>query len=794
MPTPNFKLFVASLCVVAICASTVAIAQELPRLPQVVIGIVMDGPFYADRDIRAQVESEIHALTSREFDVVFPAENQLVGDWSFEKARNNLEVLLADDNVDIVITGGVLSSHLAATRSELPKPVVATSVLDVDLQQIPYENGVSGKHNLTYILFPNSLERDLAVFQIISPFDSLVVLMNDMFIRGVPDLEHLVQKRPDRGYNRQLVPVSSDISSVVERLNPGTDAVYILPMTHLTNAELTELVESLTKSGYPTFSYMGERGVDQGVLASLNPNFKQRMSRRVALNVQQILLGRDAAEIRVDLVVSERLTINMRTARQLNLVPPLEMMIEADRLVDEQELGAGLLTFEQAIREGVIENLALVAEGQRLEAREQDPRIARSAYLPQIGLSGIADVVDERFASVGLRPQRALSGSLTLSQLIYSDEVFANASVQQRLQTIRQYEQDALYLDVTQDIAVSYLILLQSKSIERIQSANLRVTRTNLDLAAIRESLGQAAAGEVLRWQSKIAQDRQQRIESYGRRRVDELSLSQVMNRPLNVQIATVDVGLGEPNMLINAAQFQRIFENPRLFGLLEDFLVNEGLEHSPELQTIDEALAIQSRLISSANRAFYLPVVLLEGSANKYLAQGGIGSDTDSSSTVISPDFSKGNWNLGVRLSFPLFTGFARSAERTKANLEYEQIQTTRFLASQIIEQQIRSQVQLTGMYYASIDQARKALDAASQSMVLVQDSYANGLADILDLIDAQNTVLRTEEAVSNAIYNFLISSMQTERAIGISGIFLSPEEKIDFTMRLATFVEQNQ
>ena len=75
--------------------------------------------------------------------------------------------------------------------------------------------------------------------------------------------------------------------------------------------------------------------------------------------------------------------------------------------------------------------------------------------------------------------------------------------------------------------------------------------------------LGQAAAGEVLRWESKIAQDRQQRIESFGQRRVDELSLSQVLNRPLNVRISTVDVGLDDSNLLIDAAQFQRFFESP---------------------------------------------------------------------------------------------------------------------------------------------------------------------------------------------------------------------------------------
>ena len=129
-----FKFFALVLCVGAIGWSPDTLAQDAAGLPEVVIGIVMDGPFYQDRDIRNQVEIEIHALTSREFNVQFPAENQLLGDWSLERARVNLDVLLSDENVDIVITGGVLSSHLAATQRDLPKPVVATSVMDVNLQ------------------------------------------------------------------------------------------------------------------------------------------------------------------------------------------------------------------------------------------------------------------------------------------------------------------------------------------------------------------------------------------------------------------------------------------------------------------------------------------------------------------------------------------------------------------------------------------------------------------------------------------------------------------------------------
>jgi outer membrane protein TolC/ABC-type uncharacterized transport system substrate-binding protein len=757
--------------------------------------MVTDGPFQQYADIRARVQTEINALTDREFNIQFPSHVQLVGDWTMPTVRENLETLLADDSVDLVIAGGVLASPLAGTLDSIGKPVVATTVLDPELQGIPYGSGVSGKRNLSYIMYPNSLERDLSQFESITQFDKLAILTHESFLAGLPALPDLVATRPQRGFERQIVPMGAidKLDEWLSTVDEDVDAVYLLPMSHYSNTDMQALADALIERGLPSFSFMGEGGVDDGILASMNPDFSDRIARRVALNVQQILLGRNASEIRVDLIVSERFTINLNTARSLGLAPPLSLLIEADRLIGEEVVGSvgKPVTLGQAIKNGVIENLAMVAEGQRVEVGEQDPRIAKSAFLPQIGAGAVADMIDEGRASLGLRPERGLNGSLTLSQLIFSDDVFANVSIQERQQVIRRFEMDLTYLDITRDIAVLYLEVLRVQSLERIQANNLRVTRTNLDLARIRESLGQAGAGEVIRWESKIAGDRKSRIESFGKRKVQQIALSQAMNRPLNEPLSTVDVTLQDDSFLLGTEQIERYFKNTATYALMEDFLVSDGLLNAPELATFDEALAIQDRLVSSANRAFYLPNVALQGSVNKYLATGGIGADGSDSGSPLSPDFSNTNWTLGFSLNFPLFTGFARSAERTRAVLERERILTSRKLAAQVIEQRIRSQVQLTGMYFASIDQAMRAADAANRSIALVQESYANGLSDILDLIDAQNTVLVTQEAVSNSIYDFLISVIETERAIGLPGIYMNDDERANFHSRLSDFVE---
>ena len=56
-----------------------------------------------------------------------------------------------------------------------------------------------------------------------------------------------------------------------------------------------------------------------------------------------------------------------------------------------------------------------------------------------------------------------------------------------------------------QDAALAYLTVLRTKTARRIQKDNLKLTRSNLDLAAARESVGYALRDEVFRWEAEVA-------------------------------------------------------------------------------------------------------------------------------------------------------------------------------------------------------------------------------------------------------------------------------------------------
>src|SRR5688572_23323684 len=110
------------------------------------VGVVEDGARGRPVFSAASIERAIIDLASAEARVVVNSE-RFVGDWSLEGAAAALDRALADRDVDVVITIGILGSQQAARREKLAKPVIAPLVIDPILQNYPLIEGHSGRRN-----------------------------------------------------------------------------------------------------------------------------------------------------------------------------------------------------------------------------------------------------------------------------------------------------------------------------------------------------------------------------------------------------------------------------------------------------------------------------------------------------------------------------------------------------------------------------------------------------------------------------------------------------------------------
>ena len=98
----------------------------------------------------------------------------------------------------------------------------------------------------------------------------------------------------------------------------------------------------------------GRSDVEAGLLASDKPKADlSRIARRIALNVQRILLGEDAGTFNVAFPEGEELTINMATARAIGVYPTWSVLTEAELLHERVKEVERKLSLESAVLEAI---------------------------------------------------------------------------------------------------------------------------------------------------------------------------------------------------------------------------------------------------------------------------------------------------------------------------------------------------------------------------------------------------------------------------------------------------------
>ncbi len=779
-------------------------------LPVIRIGIVRDGPVISFPDDTEILKQEIQNLVSDQFDVLFPADKDVHGNWTALGIKRAVDRLLAAPDVDIVITMGVNVSSEICRRKKLIKPVVAPFVIDAEMQGLPLKDGTSGVRNLCYINSYKSFKKEIKRFREITPFKKLSVLVSSLVLQMEPYIPEFAKNLADElKIEIHLVPVVTTAKEAL-KLPLGTDAVYVSPLTRFSSEEFQEVINGLIERGLPSFSMQGREEVELGILAGMSRKTDyQRLLRRVALNVERILSGEDAGALKVafrqnNQLSREQLIINMATARAINICPPWTVYMESELINEElgEENGKAVreLTLESAVREAVSVNLDIASNKRKLAAGYEDVRDARSHLLPQlyIDTTGVQIDDDRAEASSGQAPERLWTVSATAAQVLYSDKAWSNYTAQKHIQSARVEEHEVLKLDILLETATAYLNVLRARAFERIQKNNLGLTRANLDRARVRQAVGTASPSEVYRWESEVATVHKQVLKANVRTRQAMIDLNRLLHRPLEEPFSIADVTLENSMFGISDKRFLNYVDNPRKFRIFREFMVREGLQNTPELKQIDSAIKARERRLISAGRAYWLPTVSLQGKVTEHLAEGGAGTDPATIAipgigTLSMPESDDTDWSVAVVASLPLFSGGAKGADLRRSREELSSLRLERRSLAHKIEEKIRFAVYQANASYPAIRLSEDAAEAANKNLELITESYARGVVSIIVLLDARNASLAANLTAANSVYDFLVDLMNINRAVGGFDFFKTPEEREEWFLRLKEFNANN-
>ncbi|QMU62238.1 MAG: hypothetical protein GKR92_11255 [Gammaproteobacteria bacterium] len=736
------------------------------------IGVLLDGPIKREYVPLDQIISEIRDLNKDDFNVEFPDNKIKHGNWQVAQIRDELLNLLSDPNIDVIITNGILGSQQAAQIKNLNKPVIAAIVADRVLQRLPYtESGVSGKDNYVYISDDRTVGNDLRKFHELVQFGHLGIIVDKLFLDSLPELANITEgAQNELGFKLTFIPVTNNLGSALNEMPSDIDAMYVPPLLRFGSDEFQQFTQKLIALKMPSYSLMGRDELEMGILATSSGRDRDtiRYARRIALLTQSILLGENAANLKVALAQPEKLAINMQTARAINFSPNWRFLETADLLHEDSFENQSLLTLTEAIEEAVASNLSLQVDRLDLELAKDSVTNSRSTLLPQLNIgTDITQIGEDQAELQG--SERSSNGSLNLSQTIYSESRRSGHAVAKLLQQAEDANLQSSILNIVSSTATSYLQLLSAEATEEVRKSNVKVTETNLELAESRLRIGSSDRSEVLRWRSQIATDRRNLYSAEASREQAGINLKQLIHKPLSEPIGVTDDGIANQLSILESEKFTRFFDNPRSFNIFTEFEVERAIDNAPELISSDHLIASNKRELKAAKRSYYVPDVNLNARYGENFDRSGTGSNN----SLLLDD----EWSVGIEASLPIFTGGALKSEVSRTRNTLLQNEYNNKNLQEQIETRVRNSLKQAKGSYPAIRLANDAAQAAEENLSLVIDSYSQGAVSITDLIDAQDASLEANLAAVNAQYQFMIDWIEVQRATANFDVLLEPD-----------------
>ncbi len=382
-------------------------------------------------------------------------------------------------------------------------------------------------------------------------------------------------------------------------------------------------------------------------------------------------------------------------------------------------------------------------QGARAQQRGMDEGvpIARSAGLPS--LSGTASYNEflKKSANSFTSPDRLFSADATLSVPIYSGGAVKNSLLAAKTRVVAgQADLRATESGVFSQVVAAYMDVLLNQAVVGLNRANIERLDVNLRATKDRFEIGDLTRTDVAQSQSRLALARSDA-------RTSEANLIAARERYIQI-VGKAPTGLQSP---------------PPLTGLPAgtDEAVQFALDHNPDLIAARQR-SKAAGFDSNAAGAGRMPRVSIftSGDYTDYFGTLGGGNSVFAQSETTA--------QAGIRATIPLFQGGLPAAQQRRAQA----------FEGAALEQEIgieREVIATVRSAYASwqassdvIASSQTAVDAATLSLEGVRAENTVGNRTILNILDAEQELLRAEVQLVTARRNAYVAGFNLLAAMG--------------------------
>jgi len=398
------------------------------------------------------------------------------------------------------------------------------------------------------------------------------------------------------------------------------------------------------------------------------------------------------------------------------------------------------LTLDQCLSLAIRNNPQILSS--RYDVMESLERITevRAAAFPTINLSAGADRLLRQSGQSGASPDPYSSFSIGLSAQYYLFKGFRTVSAISAAQSSLEassHQHEGNIQDLILQVNQGYYRLLQAGHTVKVAEKSLESARYHLEFAKARFEAGLATRSDILKAEVEVSNSNLTLIRSRNNLLSSQGSLNILLGQSVDAPLDVVD-----------DLQDLRQKEPTDFRSLLA--LANK---HRPELLGMNSQLQAQRSNIRSA-QGNLLPWISAD--ANYSFSGAALSS------------LNKG-WSFGLSLSYPVFSGFSLASRMAQEKIAFQAMDKRKSSLEQRISLDVWNAFLALNEAKERIENTRIFLENARENLGLAEEEYREGAGSMIEVIDAQTSVVAAEVSFIEALADFKISLAALDRALGI-------------------------
>jgi outer membrane protein TolC len=414
------------------------------------------------------------------------------------------------------------------------------------------------------------------------------------------------------------------------------------------------------------------------------------------------------------------------------------------------------IDFKDAIDRGLRNNLGLLLAGDQAQTARGERWKELSELLPNINAHVQENLQTQSLAALGfnkLFPLLAAPGSSTTSlpRLVPAFNYFdARASLGQSLFNFKNLERERSasegvraaqfsYKDARETVVLavgnSYLQAIAAGARVETAEAQVKNAQALYDKAADQLKAGLSPAIDALRSQVELQTRQQQLIVARNDLAKLRLNVARIIGLPP-----------GQAFVLTEKAPYEALVALP----------IDQYLQRAYESRADYQAAQAQVRAAELSRRA---------AAAGRYPT---LDLNANLGDIGVTPSQSNGTWQVNGGLNIPIFAGNRVHSDVLEADAQLKQARSQLGDIRGRIDYEVRTALLDLDAAAQQVEVARSSVDLAEQALAQSQDRFTAGVADNLEVVQAQESVASAHESYIQSLYSHNLAKVELAHAIG--------------------------